>query len=362
MTRSRTFEQYLFLGIILVFFFWMSLGILKPIILGVFISLVIHPLQHQFTKRMPKAHKRWPAAFLSNPAIVALVLTILFVALVVLPLTYIGVVVANDAHTLIGYLGNLTKPMADDPGATQLQNFIQQGYEKVNHFFPLPFADFQENLQKVASAIADFSGSWLASIAKSVPSIFMELIIFILALYFGLADGHLLNKLLRSLIPFEKREVDTFANTTENICRGIVVGSLLSGLIQGVLIGLAYWSIGVPRPLFFGVMTAIFSFIPFLGAFPAGIGGTIFLFSQNNTAGGVIMIIAWAVAALADNVIKPIALKGEVEIHPLVAFVSILGGLSFFGFAGLFLGPVVAALAVVVFNMLSNEKFIELKG
>jgi len=359
MIRSRSFEQYFFMLLILVFFFWMSLGILKPIILGLFIALVMDPLQPKLEAILPSSLKKGPFRFFFSPTPRSLFLVCLFVALVVLPLIYVGVVVTKDAQTLVGYLATLTRPSSDNTHGTQLQNFIQMGYQKVNQFFPLPFEDFQDTLQKVATAIADFSTSWIASIATSIPRILMELVIFILALYFGLADGRKLGAIVQAILPFERKDVENFVSTTENICRGVVVGSLLSGVIQGIIIGTAYAIVGVPRALFFGVMTAIFSFIPFLGSLPAGLGGCIFLFSQGQTGGAVTLFICWIIASLVDNVVKPMALKGEVEIHPLIAFVSVLGGLSLFGFSGLFLGPVLAALAVVVFEMLGSQRFSE---
>jgi predicted PurR-regulated permease PerM len=360
MIRSRSFEQYLLLILILIFFFWMSLGILKPIVLGLFMALVLDPVRLWAQGNLPKVIKSGPLKFRGENNLLSATLTLLFIGLVLFPLIYIGTVVVRDGQMLLGGLAKLAQsPDTDAANPSQIQILIDSFYEKIHNFLPITREDYVETLRKIATAIVDFCGTWIASIARSIPALLMELVLFILALYFGLADGRKLDGLFKTVLPFDKKDVAIFAKTTESICRGVVVGSLISGLIQGSLIGFAYWIFDVPRPVFFGVMTAVFSFIPFLGALPAGLGATIYLYSGNQTGYAISMLIAWGIASLADNIVKPLALKGQVSLHPLLAFVSVIGGLSLFGFAGLFLGPVVAAFAVVVVDMLGTRSFAE---
>jgi predicted PurR-regulated permease PerM len=362
MNRNRTLEQYFFLSFILIFFFWMSLGILKPIILGLFLALVIYPLQRRLLKKagsvLDPGKPPKKIHFFKSPASLAALLVMLFVGLIMVPLTYIGIVVAGDAADFTEYLKSFANPeIGADQHTMNLLGLMEMAHSYVNRFVPIPFENFKIALQKVGAEVGTFFGGWLTSVATSLPRIILDTVFFILALYFGLADGPRWTQLIKGILPFSRSDVDVFASTTENISRGVVIGSLISGLTQGIIIGAAYGILGVPRPLFFTVMTVIFSFIPFLGSLPAGLGGAIYLFANGQTGAGIAMLVAFFIASISDNIVKPWALKGETEIHPLMAFVSVVGGLSFFGFTGLFLGPVIAALTVVVCEILSIRSF-----
>ena len=371
MQRNRILEQYLLVGLVLVYFFWMNLGVVQPVLLGLFLALVMSPLQNRLTRASHASHEG-PTESLINAVrgyglssgLAATLLTLGLVVLVILPLTYIAVVVTKDAATLSTTLANIkgedwtTAQTQAGPGDDfNFLGFVKGLYERVSGFLPLSEADLQEALKAGATRIAGFSAQLLGSVAASLPKMGMESVIFVMALFFGLSDGAGLAQMLKDLLPFDPKEVELFASTTEKVTRGVVVGSLISGITQGLLIGFGYGALGVPRGLFFGTMTAICSFIPFVGAIPAGIGGAIYLFAHGRTGAAIGMMIVFAISSTSDNIVKPLALRGQSAMHPLLAFISVLGGLSLFGVAGLFLGPVIAALTLASLDLLIRSGF-----
>jgi predicted PurR-regulated permease PerM len=99
------------------------------------------------------------------------------------------------------------------------------------------------------------------------------------------------------------------------------------------------------------VVTIISSFIPLMGSAPAGIAGTLYLLIKGKFVHAIIMAVFFLLASLSDNVVKPWVLKGKTELHPMLGLMSVLGGLTLFGAAGLFLGPIITALTITVIQL-----------
>jgi predicted PurR-regulated permease PerM len=342
--RNRSLEQYLLTGAILTFFVWVTLPVLQPILIGLLLAMVFYPVYAALLAR--KVHSA-PAALLCSLALVIVV---------ILPVTYLIIVLAQDIPGWIEQLSQLIKGQESSPSGDGHFAWLKQRIETALSALPFESSlDTDTLLIKIKDfliGLGTFTATLVGVWIKRLPSLAMETIFLLLGFYFGLVDGPKLTKYLRQILPFSKTDVGRFFSATASISRGVVIGSLTAGLVQGLLICIAYWIFGVPKGIFVGVLTIVFSFVPFLGSMPAGIGGIIYLLADNRVGAAVGMLIAFGITSTADTLIKPLALKGSMEIHPLLAFVSVIGGLSAFGIAGIFLGPIIAALTITSFEIL----------
>jgi predicted PurR-regulated permease PerM len=141
-----------------------------------------------------------------------------------------------------------------------------------------------------------------------------------------------------------------------NAVTAVVHGCLVVAMIQGFLAGLAYWVLGVPYALVWGVVTAFFALLPVGGSTIVTIPVTIYLFLQGNVVRGVLMVI-WAlgVVGAVDNVLKPMFIGTRLKLPMLFLFFGILGGLAVFGALGLILGPVLLALLAALLDLYREE-------
>jgi predicted PurR-regulated permease PerM len=139
-------------------------------------------------------------------------------------------------------------------------------------------------------------------------------------------------------------------------CQAVIIGAVLSGVAHGLLIGVAYWIFDIPHPLMFAVITGILSFVPMIGSIPTAWGGVLYLLIDGRTGAALGMCVAAVVTAVSDNVLKPWVLKGKIELHPLLGLTSALGGASLFGFSGLFLGPLIAALTIELIKIVPVKR------
>lgn len=132
--------------------------------------------------------------------------------------------------------------------------------------------------------------------------------------------------------------------------RAVVFGIVLTALAQGILAGLGYWAAGVAAPALWGVITALVSLIPFVG--PVVWMGLSLSLLANGESGAALGLFLWGalVVSWVDNLIRPLVISGPTRIPFLLVFLGVLGGLHAFGLIGLFLGPVLLAVSVGIWN------------
>lgn len=130
----------------------------------------------------------------------------------------------------------------------------------------------------------------------------------------------------------------------------VVFGIVLTALAQGTLAGLGYWVAGVSAPVMWGAITALVSLIPFVGPV-VWISLSVGLFINGETAAAVGLFLWGAlVVSWVDNLIRPIVISGPTRIPFLLVFLGVLGGVNAFGLIGLFLGPVILAVALAIWR------------
>lgn len=172
-----------------------------------------------------------------------------------------------------------------------------------------------------------------------------------MTLFFFYRDGVSLVKQVRlALRNIIGNRIDGYINSVGATTQAVVYGIGLTALIQAVLAGIGYVFSGAPNPLLLMVITFIIALIPFGTPFAWGTV-VLWLLSQGQTTEAIglalwgVFVISWV-----DNLIRPIVISGATRIPFIIIFIGVLGGLTAFGFIGLFIGPVVLAIALAVWR------------
>lgn len=172
-----------------------------------------------------------------------------------------------------------------------------------------------------------------------------------MTLFFFYRDGVSLVKQVRlALRNIIGNRIDGYINSVGATTQAVVYGIGLTALIQAALAGIGYVFAGAPNPLLLMVITFIIALIPFGTPFAWGLV-VLWLLSQGQTTEAIglalwgIFVISWV-----DNLIRPIVISGATRIPFIIIFIGVLGGLTAFGFIGLFIGPVVLAIALAVWR------------
>jgi predicted PurR-regulated permease PerM len=121
--------------------------------------------------------------------------------------------------------------------------------------------------------------------------------------------------------------------------------------VQGTLLGIGFAIAGLPSPLVFGVLAVLFALVPFVGTAIMWIPATLWLLTQGEPYWAMFMA-GWGVLVVGgvDNFLRPMLISGRAEVPTLAVFIGVMGGLSAFGFVGLFLGPIVLGLLVALYR------------
>ncbi|AKT36992.1 uncharacterized protein CMC5_011180 [Chondromyces crocatus] len=326
MDRERWLAVIFRTGLV-VFFIWMTEGILIPIVLGALFALLLSRLLPHVERRLGRAKGFAPLA-----------VTVSSLVLIVIPFVFISVEVVRSVSEF------LTR----DWTATfnRLQTFVTSGIDIWGHRVHIGGPQIQSVLSDVGQRTATFLAGLIAGLATSVPNFIVNLFLFLVALYYFLRDGDELQRWMLRVSPFSGPQTgELFASVRETV-NGAILGLIATALVQGGLTLAALYIFSVPNAFLLGVAATLMSFLPIIGTTPVTVGSAIYLFVVGRYGAGVGMMVAAAIVGLSDNIVRPWAQSSQGSMHPLLALLGIFGGIELFGAAGIFIGPIVAAMAV----------------
>ncbi|HEX5126744.1 MAG TPA: AI-2E family transporter [Rhodocyclaceae bacterium] len=168
-------------------------------------------------------------------------------------------------------------------------------------------------------------------------------------LFFFLRDKKMLLEAVADWLPLSPPETNRLFNRVRDTLYAVTFGSLAISAAQGTLVGLVFWFLGLPSPLMWGGIMAVFALIPVVGASSVWIVTSAYFALQGEWQKMFIVIACGASAiALVDNVLYPTLVKGRLDLHPVPIFIAVVGGVSVFGATGVVLGPLVLSLILAV--------------
>ena len=311
---------------------------LMQLLLAAIFSGVIHPIYRRVLKRLKG--RRGVASFLT----VSLALIV-----VGLPLIAVLSLVAAQAFKVT----ESVRPWVEE----QIRQ--QSGLEQLIADY-VPFAEqiepyHDQVLDKAGQAaghLGSFLSSSLSAVGKGTVRFFFNLFVMLYAMFFFLVHGReVLDRILyyMPLAPAEEnRLVDRFVSVT----RATLKGSLIIGVLQGALAGLAFAVAGIEGAAFWGTVMAVLSIIPGVGIALIWVPAVIYLLATGHVAAGIgVGIWCGGVAGTVDNVLKPRLVGKDAELPTLMMFLGTLGGIVFYGAAGIVIGPILASLFVTVWEI-----------
>ncbi|MBL1264464.1 AI-2E family transporter [Methylomicrobium sp. RS1] len=215
----------------------------------------------------------------------------------------------------------------------------------------------------MARQISEWVQQWLGDAAKFIGGVgqyVLKLSVMLVMLFFCFRDGEsAVEQLQQGLVRFLGKYQHLYLRAAGYTTRAVVYGLVLAALAQGIVAGLGYAFAGVRAPVMFGAVTALLALVP-MGATlvwaPLGLG----LIATEHLWQGVGLIM-WGVLVVStvDNVIRPLVISGASRVPFLIVMFGVLGGLSAFGPIGLFLGPVILAVLLAVWQAWIQQQRLE---
>ena len=321
----------------------------RPLVWAVLLGALLAPWNSRLTRRLG-----------GRPVLASSVTTVLTVLLFVLPMGAIAGAVAAQAAQLANRLeqyvpeGTPGLPM-DLSQVPVLERPLAWIGEHTGVTLPQIEGWLVAGTKNLLQVLISSSGDVVLGAVGTVVSFLLMLFV----LFFVLRDGPDIARQFVRLLPIEQRRRRRLWQHLQDVTRAVFMGIGLTAVAQGVLVGIGFWIAGLPSPLVFGVIATLLALIPFVGTSVVWGLGAIYLASQADY-GHAIFLAVWGVfvVGLADNVLRPLLIAGRADVPTLAVFIGVIGGLSAFGFIGLFLGPIVLGLLVALFR-LETERLAE---
>lgn len=215
--------------------------------------------------------------------------------------------------------------------------------------------DWKEILAQSAQSSSKVLVARATGFAQNILLFTVNFIIALLTLFFLLRDGREFISRLQRLLPMDREHQQRLFRNIVDAVLAVVHGSLVVGSVQGLLAGLAYYFLGVPFAVLWGVVTGFAALLPVGGSTLVSVPATIYLFLQGETLRAVILL-GWCLGIVGtiDNVLKPLIIGNRLGLPVLFLFFGILGGLALFGALGIVLGPVIFALLRALLDLYSE--------
>jgi predicted PurR-regulated permease PerM len=203
-----------------------------------------------------------------------------------------------------------------------------------------------------AASLGQFLVANLAVMTRGAVAFFFHLFIMLYAMFFFLLDGKRMLESLHAMLPLDDADERMMIGKFLSVSRATIKGTLVIGIVQGVLAGGALWAAGIGNAVFWGTIMAVLSIIPGVGTALVWIPAVVYLF-VNGSIVAAVAVTVWCVLVVgtADNVLRPLLVGRDTKMPDLLILLSTLGGLVMFGAVGLVLGPVLAALFLTIWEI-----------
>ncbi|HEX6368980.1 MAG TPA: AI-2E family transporter [Longimicrobium sp.] len=214
----------------------------------------------------------------------------------------------------------------------------------------------------VGAQLASAGGTAAAWVSEQAIGFFggaarslLSLVIAFFGLYYLLLYPGVVWNSVRDYVPFSDPNADTLRARFFSVTQATLVGTALTALLQGTMVGVAFWVLGLPAPLFWGVITGLVSVLPMLGSALVWVPGMVVLGMDGRWGAMLALGIVGFLAGSADNVVRMVVFKKVSNIHPLATLVGAFAGLKLFGLLGVLLGPLAIAYFFELLKMYRAE-------
>jgi predicted PurR-regulated permease PerM len=226
--------------------------------------------------------------------------------------------------------------------------------ERLGGLLGLPYQPgaLRERLTQGAGAVATFFAAQLNVLIANVIAALYHFALMLVVLFFGLIDGPAIKRRVFTLSPLPDEEEELIVKKFKDVGEAIFIGNGVSSALQGTFGGIAMALVGLPSPLFWGVMMTIFAFLPLIGVAAVSIPAALYLVLIDRVPSAVMFFASVTlVSVFIENVVKPKLMGHRMQMHAMLIFFALLGGISCFGISGLLYGPLVAAFFLTVIDL-----------
>jgi predicted PurR-regulated permease PerM len=349
----------------LVLVFLLFRPFLKTITLSLICAAVVFPVQRKLYK-----------LFGRREALASLTTSTGLVILIIVPITILAYFFAQEATSFYSRLsgaatlvapaetiGNalelvvpgIIKPVKKEKPKHKLTDKIVSYAKEVLPVIQKSKGSVEAQAMDLAKTGLSFALKHAQGVISNVTAVILHFFLFLFTVFFFLKDGPVWLKSLSDTVPLADRQKELIFSRFKDVSISTVFGILFTATVQGFISGIGFWIAGI-SPVLWGTVAAFAALIPMVGAalvwFPAGM----YLIIDGNLKSGIFLLI-WGgfFVSFLDNFYRPFLMRGTTEVSAVWILFSVLGGLSLFGFSGIFIGPLILSMAITMISIYRDE-------
>jgi predicted PurR-regulated permease PerM len=316
---------------------------LAPIAWAFFIAFLLHPAQSSLVRR-----------FSGRASVSAALLTLVALLILLGPLAALAAAFVRQVAELLRYAQQYAaEHRAVAPTDLASVPVIGAALAWLEQNVGLSFEQVQDwAVEAARTVLGSLAGlgrqAFLGALGTVIGFVVMSFILF-----FAIRDGRAMFEGLRVLVPMRADDKARLFKHLGSVTRAMVYGTGVTALVQGALVGIGFALTGLPSPIVFGVLAALFALVPMAGTPVVWVPAVAALALQGRWTAATFMLVWGGFVVTIDNFLRPMLVSGKAEVGTLTVFIGVLGGVVAFGPIGILLGPLVLALAIalVQFNL-----------
>lgn len=338
-------EQYGFLILLLavtVLFFYMLNPVFAPVFWACAVSLLFYPVQVRLCKR-------WG----DRPNLIAFTTLLLCIVVAVIPMLLILSSFVQQGASLYAKI---------ESGEINPQDYVDRLQTTVPYlqrlldWLGMDMDSLKEQTTTGALAASSFAAKHVMFLGQSTFRFFLSLGLMLYLTYFLLRDGSRLMALVARAIPLGVDRERLLLSKIAEVTRATVKGNLVVAIVQGALGGFIFWILDIEAVLLWAVAMAVLSLIPAVGAALIWLPFAIYLFTVGETGSAFVLVLYGVlVIGLSDNVLRPMLVGRDTKLPDWLVLLTTVGGLAMFGINGFVLGPLIAAVFLVSWQIFSRD-------
>ncbi len=315
------------------------LYLLKPFAYPIFWAAVIAGLFGPLYKRVNRK--------LKHPNLSTAIMLVVAIFVIIIPLAVIASVLLAQAIDMYSAL----KDTADIQQKAQGIIDLLKGNPYLQKL-DLDEKALTETFYDISGSISKYIVGYLTDLSQNTLLLIINFIVMLYCLFFFIRDG---DKLLRgSLYILELKDeignqiYQRFTSTAQATLKGM----LIVGLIQGTMGGILFWAVGINSAIVWGVIMILAAMIPGIGCAIIWAPAALILLATGHVWEGIVVVaVGSLVISSIDNILRPLLVGKDTQMHPLLIFLSTIGGIAVFGVSGFVIGPIITALLATLWEI-----------
>lgn len=331
------------IAVMAVFMLFLVRRFLEPIVIAAALAALVYPISEHIRIKITRG----------NRGFAALITTALFLLAFLIPASLLSSVAVDQASTLL-----LSGAMDVSSSTTKIRIALEDFMHNKPHLEQL--LSQTSNLDAVITdsimKITAFLRNAIQSASTNVLWLMVQAMITLFTLFYFLKDGELITEKLRAISPFRQSYDEMVVTRFLLVSRAVVRGTIIIAFVQSSIATATFFFCGVQAWMLWGTIMFFLAMIPMLGCWVIMLPTGIAMIASGETAAGITIIaMSLIVVSNIDNLIRPRLVGSHAQLHDLVIFFAVLGGLTTFGVLGVIVGPVLAAFFVVLLEMYGIE-------